>query len=291
VASVVALSSREFQSGVSSSSGLVSAVAPTVGATFAVDHVFNGQQYMSWGPSRVGYNFQLGFNLQGSSKFSALLIGANDYTLLYYNNIFPKTYYTYYSLLDTTGGYLNPPYVGTGPSESCYFLIITRPSAPTTRVTGTVVWTVYAATNPNVTLDMAAPEIRSWQPKTLEVNPIGMTTFETKGNLKAYRNISIAPGERWLSNPVLKGEAAAMGYMINGTNRFNVLLMDKENLGKMDKREIFNYYPFYSRLDVFGAHLEAEAVLNLPADLYLVIFCVDAFQSVNVYGDILFESD
>jgi len=289
----VAASGNEFRSELASSTSMKSAVPPTLSAATAVDHIFNGQQYMSWGPSRTGYNFQLGFQLTGSGTFSMLLITAAEYTQLYYNNVFPKYFFTYYSLIDVGGGNLYPPYVGTGPSEPCYFVIITRPGAPTTRVQGTVWWTVYSATQPNVTMPMDAPVIRSYNPDAnVEIKPIGLPlVVESSSNLKSFQNITLAPGSKWVSPPVLKGQALAIGYMINGTNRFNILLMDKENLGKLEKREIFNYYPFYSRLDVFGAHLEGEAVINLPNDLYLVIFCVDSFQQVSVWGDIHFEQD
>jgi hypothetical protein len=239
------------------------------------------------GPTRFGASIRVGYSLSaGGNSFGVFFMDTGDFNL--WRTSGKVVFYTAYSVQRATSAYL-PPVTGYPGADSFYLLILNLYVSGSIRVTGSATLdSLGLAVPPTLPAPAASPlQTASWTGPILVSSHMSVLPVR----LSKPSNISIMPGERWVSTGVTKGKNLDIGYLVNGTNRFNILLVDKDNLTKIAARQLFTYYPFYSRTDVFGAHLELETILELPADLFLVINCVDSFQPVTLWGDITFEAD
>jgi len=218
-------------------------------------------------PVYVGRNFYLGYNLAGSSAFDVLLVnqaGVNQLKA----GLRPTAWVQSLSRVRQTNPFQR---TDIGQALETLYLVVVGYSV-TFRVVGDV--TFYALATGQNTAN-----------STLDLAFVSGPVLHGQGNV----TIPIGAGDRWVSTPLPAGSTISIGYVLNANNRFNVLLLDKENLARVVGEELFTYYVFYSRTDMIGAHLEAETVRKIPSDLYIVINCVDAFQDVTVTGTIIFE--
>jgi len=256
------------------------------------DFLYDSGQYHCWAsPARPNWYLELSYSLTGTvyttgqlQPFNVLLLANTQYLNMVQRGVYPTSgFMTQYSRVNTpkaTQSYVS----GTlSASENYWLCVLSLLSCPTTRIAGQ--W--YLASTPFAAMPVIERSIFKPDPTAVE-SMVGSGKV-IMGEVSTPFNISLEPGDMWISSPVPMGADLDIGYLINATNRFNILLVDKANLELVKAHRLFNFYVFYSRMDVFGAHLEVQAVDNLPADVYLIIDCVDSFQSVQVFGNIIFK--
>jgi hypothetical protein len=264
-----------------------SGVESGVGAN-PVDRYFNRGDYLAFGPSPYYANLRWGYSLSASSPIAVYFMDSGDFTTFKNTGGGTIIYYTAWSVPKGSNPYC-PLNTGSG-ADYFYIVIYQQYSTGAVRVTGSVTFETFFRDNATVAAPalssgmMGDAEVKYTRPHAAVAGPDALES----GKPVAF---SLMPGEMWKSVMVGKGNGLDIGFSINGTNRFNVLLLDSDNLAKFEAHQLFNYYAFYSRTDVLFAHLEIETVLNLPVDVYLVINCVDSLQRVSIVGDITFAID
>jgi len=258
---------------------------PGLGAN-PVDRIFNPGDYLAFGPSPYFANLRWGYTLSASSAIGVYFMDSGDFNT--FKNTAGRTisYYTAWSVPKGTNPYC-PLNTGQGP-DYYYIVIYQQYTSASVRVTGSVTFETFFLGGNNASL--VEPETGTIAPHA-ELALLPHPSEASRLDLSKPVSFSLRPGEKWTSPMVAKGNGLDIGYLINGTNRFNVLLIDKDNLVKFEAHQLFQYYTFYSRTDVFSAHLEIETILALPVDVFLIINCVDSLQKVTVTGDITFAVD